>query len=82
MFDLCLTKMIKLSIHIKKTSWLERPIQRAMMGDDNVAPMAASDENFHMKKIIIQIMNTDKANTGLMPSRIPNAVATPLPPLN
>jgi hypothetical protein len=69
-------------MHIKKTIWVERPIQRAMMGDDNVAPMAASDENLQMKKIIIQIMNTDKANTGLMPNRIPNAVATPLPPLN
>ena len=69
-------------MHIKKINWLESPIQSAMMGDDNVAPMAASDENFQMKKIIIQIMNTDKANTGLMPSKIPNDVATPLPPLN
>ena len=82
MFNLCLNKMIKLSMHIKKTNWLDSPIQSAMMGDDNVAPMAASDENLQMKKIIIQIMNTDNANTGLMPSRIPSAVATPLPPLN
>ena len=82
MFDLCLIKMIKLSMHIKNTNWLESPIQSAMKGDDNVAPIAASDENFQMKKIIIQIINTNKANTGLMPSRIPNAVATPLPPLN
>ena len=53
-----------------------------MIGTDKEAIMAAKEEYLHIEKIISQIQIALNANIQLVTSKIPRAVATPLPPLN
>ena len=45
------------------------------------AQIAAKDEYRVKKATINQVLNVAKPNIQLMPNKIPQAVATPLPPL-
>ena len=53
-----------------------------MIGTDKEATIAAKEEYLHTEKITIQIKIALNANIQLVTSKIPSAVATPLPPLN